>query len=183
MTKRIGLVSVLALLLLGTGVGAALPSEAATRGADRQTVVYRGYTVSWSVSDPSDVRVERTAHRAEHFPANASSTDVDRAKSRVAALRSTSTAEGDSCTAVPDNFGSADFATACDTHDQCYSPQSSTDRLQCDQQLFADLRLACQQAYATQPGRLLTCYTVAAIYYVGVRTFGGFFYTGTGSPA
>jgi len=179
--KRIALVSILALLLMGTGLGT-LPGEAATRN-DRQTAVYQGYTVSWSTSDPSDVRVERTPGRAERLPQGASSKSVDRAKSRVSALSSTSTAAGDSCTAVPDNFGSANFTTACDIHDQCYSPESSTDRLQCDRQLLFNLRLACYKAYATQPGLLLTCYTVAAIYYVGVRLFGAAFYTGTGSEA
>jgi hypothetical protein len=179
--KRIALVSVLALLLMGTGLGT-LPGEAATRN-DRQTAVYQGYTVSWSTSDPSDVRIERTPGRTERLPTGASSTSVDRAKSRVSALSSTSTAAGDSCTAVPDNFGSANFVTACAIHDQCYSPASSTDRLQCDRQLLFNLRLACYHAYATQPGLLLTCYTVAAIYYVGVRLFGAAFYTGTGRGA
>jgi hypothetical protein len=179
--KRIALVSVLALLLMGTGLGT-LPGEAATRN-DRQTAVYQGYTVSWSTSDPSDVRIERTPGRAEQLPRGASTKSVDRAKSRVSALSSTSTAAGDSCTAVPDNFGSANFVTACAIHDQCYSPASSTDRLQCDRQLLFNLRLACYHAYATQPGLLLTCYTVAAIYYVGVRLFGAAFYTGTGRGA
>lgn len=182
MRKQIALASILALLLMGTGMGA-LPGEAASRNDDRQTAVYQGYTVSWSSSDPSDVRVERTPGRAEHFPRAASSTSTNRAKSRVTALASASTAEGDSCTAVPDNFGRANFTTACAIHDQCYSPQSSTDRLQCDQQLLLNLRLACYRAYATQPGLLLTCYTVAAIYYVGVRLLGGYFYAGTGNPA
>jgi hypothetical protein len=180
--KRIPLALLLALLLLSTGIGV-LPGEAASRDEARQTAVYKGYTVSWSSSDPSDVRIERTPGRAEHFPRTASSASVDRAKSRVAALSSTSTAGGDSCTAVPDNFGRANFTTACDIHDVCYSPQSSTDRLRCDQQLLFNLRLACYQAYATQPGLLLTCYTVAAIYYVGVRLFGAFAYAGTGNPA
>ena len=115
--KRIALVSVLALLLMGTSMGA-LPGQAATRNEDRQTAVYQGYTVSWSTSDPSDVRIERTPGRAERLPRGASSKSVDRAKSRVSALSSTSTAAGDSCTAVPDNFGSAIFTPACAIHDR-----------------------------------------------------------------
>ena len=183
MKKRIALASVLALLLLGTGMGA-LPAEAATRNENRQTAVYEGYTVSWSTSDPSDVRIERTPGRAEQLPRAASSRSVDRAKSRVAALSSTSTAEGDSCTAVPDNFGRANFTTACNDHDDCYAPDSTTDRAACDLQLLLDLRTACSKAYPTQPGLLLTCYTVATIYYVGVRLFGGHFYDSTtGNPA
>ena len=180
MKKRIALASILALLLLGTGMGA-LPGEAASRNDDRHTVVYQGYSVSWSSSDPSDVRVDRTPSRAEHLPRGASSTSTKTAKSRVAALASTSPAESDSCTAVPDNFGSANFTSACATHDLCYS--SSTDRLQCDQQLLLDLRSACYQAYRRQPGLLLSCYTVAAIYYIGARLFGGHFYAGTGNEA
>jgi len=178
--KRIALASVLTLLLFGTGMGV-LPSEAATRHDDRQTAVYQGYTVSWSTSDPSDVRIERTPGRAERVPRGASAKSVDRAKSRVSALSSTSTAAGDSCTAVPDKFGAADFTEACDDHDVCYG--SPTDRAACDWQLFLDLRSACFNAYRYQPGLLLTCYTVAAIYYVGVRLFGASFYTGTGNPA
>ncbi len=182
MKKRIALALTVALLLLGTGIGA-LPSEAASPDEARQTAVYKGYTVSWSSSDPTDVRVERTPGQTEHFPRAASSASVDRAKSRVAALASTSTTEVDSCTAVPDTFGSADFTTACDTHDDCYSPASDINRAKCDRQLFLDLRSACYEAYSTQPGLLLTCYTVAAIYYVGVRLFGFYAYDGTGNPA
>ena len=177
MKKRIALASVLTLLLMGTGMGA-LPAEAATRHEDRQTAVYQGYTVSWSTSDPSDVRIERTPGRVETLPRGASSKSVDRAKSRVAALSSTSTAEGDSCTAVPDNFGRADFTEACDDHDDCYAPGSTTPRAECDLQLLLDLRAACFEAYRYQPGPLLTCYTVAMIYYVGVRLFGASFYQG-----
>jgi phospholipase A2-like protein len=180
MKKRIAMASILALLLLGTGMGA-LPAEAASRNDDRQIVVHQGYSVSWSSSDPSDVRVDRTPGRAEHFPRAASTTSTKTAKSRVAALASTSLAESDSCTAVPDRFGSAIFTSACARHDLCYS--SSTDRLRCDQRLLLDLRSACYQAYWRQPGLLLSCYTVAAIYYVGVRLFGGHFYAGTGNPA
>lgn len=178
--KRIALTSVLALLLLSTGM--ALPSEAATRQEDRQTVVFQGYTVSWSTSDPSDVRIERTSGRAERLPRGASSKSVDRAKSRVSALSSTSTANGDSCTAVPDRFGAANFTEACAAHDLCYAPTSDTDRLKCDLALWAGLRAACEDAYPAGSGQRLTCYTVAAIYFVGVRLFGALYYTGTGSP-
>ena len=182
MKKRIALASVLALLLLGTGMGA-LPTAAVSRGDVRQTAVYQGYTVSWTSSDPSDVRIERTPGRAEHFPRAASSTSVNRAKSRVAALSSTSTAEGDSCTAVPDRFGRADFTEACDLHDACYGEQTLViDRVECDQRLLLGLRDACYDAYRFQPGLLLTCYTVATIYYVGVRLFGTFAYDGIGDP-
>ena len=127
------------------------------------------------------MRIERTPGRAEHSPRAESSKSVDLAKSRVAAQSSTSTVEGDSCTAVPDTFGSATFTPACAEHDRCYS--SSTDRLQCDQELLLGLRGACFDAYAMRPGLLLTCYAVAAIYYVGVRLFGSQYYVGGGSEA
>ena len=184
MTKRFILASLLAVLLLGSGLGT-VPSEATTRDPDRVTVVYRGYTVSWSSNDPTTARVGRSPGRAQHIPRAASSSSVDRAKSQVSAQStdSNSAGENDSCTAVPDSFGSANFTRACAIHDQCYGPESSTDRAQCDLQLLGYLRLACYQAYATRPAQLLTCYTVAAIYYIGVRLFGGYFYDGTGNPA
>jgi hypothetical protein len=180
--KWIALASTLALLLLGSGLSG-IPAEAASRDNDRVTVVYQGYTVSWSGSDPSEVRIERTPGRTEHSPRAASSKSVDLAKSRVAAQSSTSTVEGDSCTAVPDSFGSANFTPACAEHDRCYSADSSTDRLQCDQELLLRLRGACFDAYAMRPGLLLTCYAVAAIYYAGVRLFGSQYYVGGGSEA
>jgi hypothetical protein len=180
MKMRIVLTSMLA-LLLSTWVGV-LPTEAASRDQDRVTVVYRGYTVSWSNSDPSDLRVDRKPGRAEQFPKSASPRSINRAKSRVAAQASTSTsADADSCTAVPDNLGLANFARACAAHDLCYG--SSIDRLQCDLALFLSMRAECDRAYRTHPGLRLTCFTVAAIYFIGVRIFGAPFYTGTGSRA
>ena len=180
MKKRIALVSMFALLILGTGVGA-LPSQAASGGQDT-TVVYQGHIVTWSSADPSDVRLGLATARADRFPRVALPKSVDSATARVMALANTPTAESDSCTAVPDNFGRADFTSACDIHDQCYSPQSSTDRLQCDRQLLTNLRLACYQTYSANYALLRSCYTVASIYYIGVRLFGGFFYAGTGNP-
>lgn len=183
MTKRFTVASLLAVLLLASGL-ATVPSEAARRDPDRVTVVYQGYTVSWSSSDPGKARVGRSPGRAQHIPQAASSSSVDRAKSQVSAQSADSSAtEDDSCTAVPDSFGSADFTPACAIHDQCYSPGSSIDRAECDLQLLLNLRRACYQAYATRPAQLLTCYTVAAIYYIGVRLFGGYFYDGSGNPA
>ena len=180
MKMRIVLASMVA-LLLSTWVGV-LPAEAASRDQDRVTVVYRGYNVSWSSSDPSDFRVDRTPGRAEQFPKTASPRSIKRAKSRVAAQASTSTSgDADSCTAVPDRFGLADFGPACATHDLCYS--SSTDRLQCDLALFATMREECNRAYGDNPGLRLTCFTVATIYFIGVRIFGAHFYAGGGSDA
>ena len=180
MKMRIALTSMLALLL--TSWVGVLPTEAASRDQDRVTVVYRGYVVSWNNSDASDLRVVRKPGRPEQFPNTASPRSIKRAKSRVAALASTSTpGDADSCTAVPDNFGLANFAPACDAHDLCYG--SSIDRLQCDLALFASMRVECDRVYGANPGLRLTCYAVAAIYFIGVRIFGAHFYTGTGSRA
>jgi hypothetical protein len=64
-------------------------------------------------------------------------------------------------------------------HDACYS--SPTDRLTCDVLLLAGLRAACN-VYPEGSSLRTTCYTIASIYFVGVRLFGWTFYTGTGSP-
>ena len=176
MKKRIALATVLAMLLMGTGMGA-LPGEAATRNADRQTAVY-GRVNMVSSSTPTPPTCGSSAPQAElnTFPAlrlRQASIEPSHAWRRCRAprpLRATS------CTAVPDNFGRADFTTACDDHDDCYAPDSTTDRAECDLQLLLDLRAACSDAYGKQPGPLLTCFTVAAIYYVGVRLFGASFY-------
>jgi hypothetical protein len=139
------------------------------------TVTYRGYTLSWSPSDASDIQVVRTPGRAEHFPAAAGDRSIRQAKARVASASESAT---DSCNFGPDSFGLADFGPACQAHDDCYS--SSTDRLVCDLLLLRLLREACN-VYPAGSSLQLTCYTVASIYFVGVRLFGGFFYTGTGS--
>ena len=84
------------------------------------------------------------------------------------------------CTWSPDSWGRADFRPACSTHDRCYSPGSTTSRLVCDQQLRADLRLACSSAY--QGASLRTCHGVASTYYGAVRWFGRSRYLGAGDP-
>jgi hypothetical protein len=112
---------------------------------------------------------------AEHFPAAAGDRSIRQAKARVASASESAT---DSCNFVPDSFGLADFGPACQAHDDCYS--SSTDRLVCDLLLLRLLREACN-VYPAGSSLQLTCYTVASIYFVGGRLFGGFFYTGTGS--
>ena len=159
-----------------------VPAEA----AKTETVVtYSGYTLSWSQPDASDLRIVRTPGRAESFPVQASDHSIDKAKARVASASEQQASEGstDSCNFVPDTFGAAKFAAACDAHDDCYS--SSTDRLTCDLLFLAALRDACN-AYPEGSPLRLTCYTIASIYFVGVRLFGASFYIlggGTGNPA
>ncbi|HWH99482.1 MAG TPA: hypothetical protein VNT27_04065 [Propionibacteriaceae bacterium] len=174
----------LALLLLGLaaaylGVG---PAQAAKPDNAETVVTYRGFTVSWSGSDPSDFRVSNTPGRSESFPASAGDRSIQHAKALVnSAAEQASEESTDSCNFVPDSFGEADFTMACDTHDTCYS--SSTDRLVCDLALLAGLRAACADAYPAGTSLRLTCYAVAGIYFVGVRLFGASFYSGTGSRA
>jgi hypothetical protein len=188
MKRSIKAVIALLLLLLATYLGTSPAQAAKSEVAKTKTVIaYRGYTLSWSKPDASDLTVTRTRGHAESFPAKSSNRAIAHAKARVlsAASQSTTQSTTDSCTAVPDMFGRADFGRACAAHDVCYSRPSTTDRLQCDQQLLLGLILACNHGYpasADTPLRL-TCYTVAGIYYVGVRLFGGFFYMGSGSRA
>jgi phospholipase A2-like protein len=177
---------VLAILLgvLAAGYLGIVPAQAAKPAAKTETVVtYRGYTLSWSEPDASDLRVVRTPGRAESFPAAASERSIRQARSRVESAASQESA-ADSCTGVPDSFGEADFTRACDTHDDCYSFGTTFSRLECDRKLLFDLRAACTEAYsdASEFALRLTCYTVTSIYYVGVRLFGGFFYHGN-NPA
>jgi hypothetical protein len=168
---------------LATSYLVTVPAEA----AKTETVVsYRGYTLSWSESDASDLRIVRTEGRAESFPAQASDRSIDKAKARVASASEQQASEDstDSCNFVPDTFGAADFGPACDVHDTCYG--TATDRLDCDLALLEGLILACNDAYQTQLALRLTCYTVASIYFVGVRLFGAPFYIlggGSGNPA
>jgi hypothetical protein len=174
----------LALLLgvLALGCIGILPADAATRAT--QTITYRGYTITWSAPDGSDVRVVRTPGRADHFPAGVSAASIQRAKSRVAtaATLQASQAPVDSCSFVPDSFGLANFQPVCAVHDVCYSTASTTDRLTCDLALLAGLQQACNVYPPGSPLRL-TCYGVASIYFIGVRLFGFAFYDGQGNPA
>jgi hypothetical protein len=162
-----------------------IPAQAVTRDARTETVItYRGYTLSWTKPDASDLRIVRTPGRAEHLPDSVSERSIQNAKSRVSnATKQLSEDPTDSCNFVPDSFGAANFTSACDAHDACYSNQIGISRLDCDRAFLANLTSACNQAYATQPGLMLTCFTVASIYFVGVRLFGASFYTGSGSPA
>jgi len=102
---------------------------APAQAAKTETVVYRGYTVSWSEPDASDLKAIRTPGRAERFPAEASDRSIQKAKERVADAATQKVGEDptDSCNFVPDSFGIANFAPACLAHDACYS--SPTDRL------------------------------------------------------
>jgi hypothetical protein len=122
---------ILAILLgvLAIGYVGTVPTQAAERVAKTETVItYRGYTLTWSQSDASDLRVVITPGRSESLPAAAIKRSIKQAKSRVAeTAQQLSEDPADSCNFVPDTFGLANFTTACDAHDLCYS--SDTDRL------------------------------------------------------
>jgi len=177
---------ILAIILgvLVAGYVGMVPAQAAERVVKTETVItYRGYTLSWSEPDASDLRVVRTPGRPERLPDAANQRSIQRAKLRVtsASQQQASESSTDSCNFVPDSFGPANFAPACDQHDDCYSNTVGTSRLDCDRAFLLSLTAACMAAPFAQPGLRLTCYTVASIYFVGVRLFGANFYTGTGS--
>jgi hypothetical protein len=167
-------------ILLGALAMSYLCTAPAQAAKTENVVTYWGYTVSWSEPDASDLRVVRTPGRPESFPDKASDRSIRQAKARVtdAATQQVSEDRTDSCNFVPDTFGQADFSEACDQHDACYS--SDVDRLTCDLILLRELREACN-VYPEGSSLRLTCYTVASIYFVGVRLLGWIFYTGTGS--
>jgi Prokaryotic phospholipase A2 len=153
---------------------------APAQAAKTDTVVtYRGYTVSWSEPDASDVRVVRTPGRPESFPAKASDRSIQQAKARVAAASD----QVDSCTLVPDVFLTANFQPACALHDLCYAQGSEFDRLECDLVLLSNLIQACNNAPGLTFAQRLSCYAVASIYFIGVRLFGEDAYQGEGSSA
>jgi hypothetical protein len=177
---------VLAILLgvLAVGYVGLVPAQAVKGDAKTETVVtYRGYTLSWSQPDASDPRVVRTPGRSESLPDAAIERSIQQAKSRVAsAEQQLSEDPTDSCNFVPDSFGAANFAPACQAHDACYGPDSDIDRLACDMAFLTSLTKACD-VYYTQPALRLTCVTIASIYFIGVRLFGADSYQGTGSDA
>lgn len=83
----------------------------------------------------------------------------------------------DGCTAVPDSGPGFDVTEACNTHDRCYFERPYGDdrsaRKQCDVDFFWDMVDLCQDRH--DGGLALRgCYSVAAVYYLGVRAFGGF---------
>jgi|SoiMethySBSTD1v2_1073268.scaffolds.fasta_scaffold06332_12 phospholipase A2-like protein len=178
---------ILAILLgvLALGYVGIIPAQAANRDTKTETVViYRGYTLSWSEPDASDLRVVRTPGRADSVPDVAIKRSIQQAKSRVAnAAQQLSAAATDSCNFVPDSFLTADFTLACDHHDDCYERRSSMSRLNCDQMFLTELINTCAMAPGFQPAQRLTCYAIAGIYFIGVRLFGASFYQGSGSPA
>lgn len=84
----------------------------------------------------------------------------------------------DGCTGVPDSGFGVDFKPVCDKHDACYAPESTTDRLVCDDVFRTDLLAAC-----TASPTVGACNAQAEVYYRGVRALGRPFYEGSGDPA
>jgi Prokaryotic phospholipase A2 len=177
------LLGVLAICYVGM-----VPAQAAERVDKTEMVItYRGYTLSWSQPDASDLRVVRTPGRVESLPDAASKRSIQKAKSRVTSVaqQQASDSQVDSCNLVPDSFGDANFTKACNAHDDCYRKPMGRSRLDCDLTFLKDLTLACTDAYRfpSQFSLRLTCLTIAGIYFVGVRLFGASSYTGNGGQS
>lgn len=161
------------------------PALAQTSTVDAQALVraqsytYRGVTYSWTRPDGSDLVVRMTPGVPDRLPAGVDPRSVP--DTRVPGVPDPGV-KGDGCTGVPDSFGKADFFPACDRHDACYSENSRTDRLDCDDQLASDLLRACRTAHPRMddPFRV-ACNAVAVTYYVGVRVVGWTHYRGQGS--
>lgn len=85
--------------------------------------------------------------------------------------------DGEPCTGVPDAIpGVFDFTAACTQHDACYA--AGGDRLACDVAFRQAMISACQTQHPdVSDPRRYTCLTFAELYFVGVRLFGGFFFT------
>lgn len=89
---------------------------------------------------------------------------------------------------IPQGFGRADFTQACASHDICYSPNSSTARVDCDVRFYWDMANKCSNTYPPT-GRWLdrnlwirnACKGAAFDYYAAVRNAGWAFYSGHGS--
>lgn len=85
----------------------------------------------------------------------------------------------DGCTAVPDSGRTFDFNDACDSHDRCYLNRphgnDAAARKQCDVDFYWDMIASCRNDWPRRSQWLQrgSCYGVAAVYYLGVRAFGG----------
>lgn len=84
-------------------------------------------------------------------------------------------AEGpDYCTGVPDAPFGYDFSSACNTHDQNYSADTSMTQEQADTQFLNDMLEICETNYDDA----WLCTATAYVYYWGVDSFGSWFYDG-----
>ncbi|MEM7323546.1 MAG: phospholipase A2 [Actinomycetota bacterium] len=85
----------------------------------------------------------------------------------------------DGCTAVPDSGYGFDFHEMCDDHDRCYGTKPHGDgwrgRRTCDREFRAAMYDHCDQ-HDRFSARRISCDAVATAYYLGVRTFGWFYW-------
>lgn len=79
--------------------------------------------------------------------------------------------EDDGCTVMPDSAFWFDFHAACRQHDMAYRFTPISNRFAIDLQFLSDALKDCR--YRNAVGRAL-CAGTAAIYYAGIRAFGGF---------
>lgn len=78
--------------------------------------------------------------------------------------------------AVPEcPFGLICFTPACNEHDICYQTAGIT-REQCDDAFGDNLRALCSEQYAPGDPLLITCESLAYIYWQAVARFGGAFF-------
>jgi hypothetical protein len=100
----------------------------------------------------------------------------------AAPATATDTFTSDGCTLVPEAPSGVSFHNACVGHDYCYFAHAQS-RAGCDATFYGTLKQACSAALATGSGWSVyySCRAWAALYYAGVRAFGGYFYNSTGS--
>lgn len=70
------------------------------------------------------------------------------------------------------------FKPACDNHDRCYGKYSKKNRNVCDVEFRSSMQNICKK----QKSGKATCYTVAVVYFEGVRAGGKKHYKGKGNP-
>lgn len=76
---------------------------------------------------------------------------------------------------VPDALYGVDFATACQTHDECYG-ELGKDKAFCDTQLGNNIALSCDNQLHGIPHSeevLPSCHMAAGIYQSAVKNLGG----------
>jgi len=83
----------------------------------------------------------------------------------------------DGCTLVPEAPSGVDFHDSCVAHDLCYFLHNTT-RAACDAALYNSLKQDCGSA--TSVKQYTSCRAWAALYYAGVRLFGGYYWNASG---
>lgn len=77
----------------------------------------------------------------------------------------------DGCSYVPDRGSTFDFQHACVHHDGCYQFAWGS-RWSCDWWFRTDMRSSCRAMHPSWTWRRTSCYSVADLYWSGVRALG-----------